>query len=214
VSCANTEPARADGEDSQPPDACEYRKVFVEFINPSRVGNARVEPLRLAILNRAVEAFPKLGYQAVSDPSEAYWRLFADAWTDRQGNPLVHLGMRGELKLGRHLFVVAMADESFPFRGGAGGGYNFVNASLADPQLLDSDVEAGINWILALDSEQLAALCLVRSELIDEGWDSVEELRNELIREMEQVRQARARAGQQKNLELEVEGIEPSERAQ
>ena len=150
----------------------------------------------------------------MSDPSEAYWRLFADAWTDRQGNPLVHLGMRGELNLGRHLFVVAIADESFPFRGGAGGGYNFVNASLADQQLLDSDVETGIKWIHALDSEQLAALCTIRSELIDEGWTSVEELRNELIREMEQVRQARSRAGQQKNLELEVEGIKPSERAQ
>jgi hypothetical protein len=118
------------------------------------------------------------------------------------------------LKLGRHLFVVAMADESFPFRGGAGGSYNFVKASLADTQLLDSQVATGMRWIGALDSEQIAALCAIRSELIDEGWTEIEEFRNELIREMEQVRQARARASQQKILEFEVEGMGPSERAE
>jgi hypothetical protein len=121
--------------------------------------------------------------------------------------------MRGELKLGRHLFVVAMADESFPFRGGTGGSYNFVKASLANTQLLGSQVETGMRWIWRLDSEQIAALCEVRSTLIGEGW-AVEELRQELIEEMEQIRRTRARASQQKNLEIEVEGIDQSERAE
>jgi hypothetical protein len=214
VACASAEPAPADNGDPQAPDTCEYRNVFVEFDDPSRLNDSRVEPLRLAILSRAVEVFPELGLAAVADPSDAYWRLFADAWMDRQDNPLVHLGMRGELKLGRHLFVVAMADESFPFRGGAGGSYNFVKASLADPQLLDSQVATGMQWIHALDSEQIDALCAMRAELIDEGWTEIEELRDQLIEEMEQVRRARARAGQQKNLELEVEGMGQSERAE
>ena len=109
VGCANAEPAPAENEDPQPSDSCEYRNVFVEFDDPFRVNDGRAEPLRLAILNRAVAVFPELGLEVVADPSEAYWRLFADAWIDRQGNPLVHLGMKGELKLGRHLFVVAMA---------------------------------------------------------------------------------------------------------
>jgi hypothetical protein len=213
VFCANTTPARADYGDPQPPDSCEYRNVLVE-IDPFRVNDVRVEPLRQTILSRAVEVFPELGLKAVTDPSAAYWRLFANAWMDRQGNPLVHLGMRGELKLGRHLFVVAMADESFPSRGVAGGGYNFVNAPLADTELLDSQVETGMRWIWGLDSEQIAALCAIRSELIDEGWATIEELRNELIEEMDQVRRARARASQQKKLELEVERTGQSERAE
>jgi len=214
VGCANTEPAAAGKEDPQSPDSCEYRNVFIEFDNPFQVSDPRVEPLRRAILSRAAEVFPELGLETVADPSEAYWRLFANAWMDRQGNPLVHLGMRGELKLGRHLFVVAMADESFPFRGGTGGSYNFVKASLANTQLLGSQVEAGMRWIWRLDSEQIAALCEVRSTLIGEGWTAVEELRQELIEEMEQIRRARARASQQKNLDLEVEGIGQSERAE
>ena len=111
--CANAELATAGNEDPQSPDSCEYRNVFVELDNPSQVTDPRVEPLRRAILTRAAEVFPELSLITVADPSEAYWRLFANAWTDRQGNPLVHLGMRGELKLGRHLFVVAMADESW-----------------------------------------------------------------------------------------------------
>ncbi len=213
VGCANTEPAAAGKEDPQSPDSCEYRNVFVEFDNPFQVNDPRVEPLRRAILSRAAEAFPELGLETVADPSEAYWRLFANAWLDRQGNPLVHLGMRGELKLGRHLFVVAMADESFPFRGGTGGSYNFVKASLANQQALESQVETGMRWIWRLDSEQIAALCEVRSTLIGEGW-AVEELRQQLIEEMEQIRRARARESQQKNLEIEVEGIDPSERAE
>jgi hypothetical protein len=213
LGCANTEPAAARKEDSQSPDSCEYRKVFVEFDNPFQVNDPRAEPLRRAILSRAAEVFPELGLEAVADPSEAYWRLFANAWMDRQGNPLVHLGMRGELKLGRHLFVVAMADESFPFRGGTGGSYNFVKASLANTQLLGSQVETGMRWIWRLDSEQIAALCEVRSTLIGEGW-AVEELRQELIEEMKQIRRARARTSQQKNLEIEVEGIGQSERAE
>jgi hypothetical protein len=211
---AGANPTTAGNEEPKSPEPCEYRNVFVEFDNPSRVNDPRVEPLRRAILTRAAEVFPELELETVADPSEAYWRLFADAWLDRQGNPLVHLGMRGELKLGRHLFVIAMADESFPFRGGTGGSYNFVKASLANTQLLGSQVETGMKWIWSLDSEQIAALCEVRSTLIGEGWTAVEELRQELVEEMEQIRQARARANQQKGLELEVEGIGQSERAE
>ena len=214
LGCANTAPMPAESGDPRPPDACEYRKVLVEFDNPSQLNDPRVEPLRVAVLKGAVEVFPELGLEAVDAPSEAYWRLFADAWVDRQGNPLVHLGLRGELKLGRHLFVVAMADESFPFRGRAGGSYNFVNASLANKQFLGAQVETGMRWIWTLDSEQVTALCAIRSELIDEGWTEIEELRNELIEEMEQIRRARARANQQKKLEVEVEESGRSERAE
>jgi hypothetical protein len=210
--CASAEPAPAENRDPQAPDSCQYRNVFVAFDNPVQAADPRAEPLRVAILRRAAEVLPRLALHAVDDPSEAYWRLFADAWTDRQGNPLVHLGMRGELKLGRHLFVVSMADESFPFRGGVGGSYNFVRASLADQPLLDAQVEIGMRWIQGLDSEQLAALCEMRSELIDEGWAEIEELRNELIEEMEQIR--RARASQQQSLELEVEATGEPERAE
>jgi hypothetical protein len=206
VGCASAEPAPAEQRDPQLPASCEYRGVFVEYDDSLQMNDPRVEPLRLAILSRAAEVFPELGLEAVSDPSEAYWRLFANAWMDNHGNPLVHLGLRGELKLGRHLFIVAMADESFPFRGGTGGSYNFVKASLASPQLLGAQVEAGMRWIWNLDSEQIAALCEVRSTLIEEGWGAVEELRQELIDEMDQIRQARARANRRKTLELEIEG--------
>jgi len=214
VGCASTEPVVTEKADPQASGPCEYRNVFVEFDNPFQRNDPRVEPLRRAILSRAAELFPELGLARVTDPSEAYWRLFASAWMDRQGNPLVHLGMRGELKLGRHLFVVTMADESFPFRGATGGSYNFVKASLANTQLLESQVEIGMRWIWRLDSEQIAALCEVRSRLIGEGWTAVEELRQQLIEEMEQIRRARARTSRQKSLEIEIEGIGQSERAE
>lgn len=212
--CAIPEPAPADNGDPQPPDFCEYRNVFVEFDDPFQSSDPRVEPLRLAILSRAAEVFPELGLEKMADPSEAYWRLFANAWMDRQGNPLVHLGMSGERKLRRHLFVVAMADESFPFRGGTGGSYNFVKASLADTQQLGAQVDTGMRWIWKLDSDQIDALCEVRSTLIGEGWAAVEELREELVEQMEQIRRARARTSQRKNIELEVEELGESERAE
>jgi hypothetical protein len=232
VACANSELPRAGTEDrppsprgeSPPPSdasedppplaVCEYRNVFVAFDNFDPSADPRAEPLRRAILNRASGLLPQLGWVEVTDPSDAYWQLFADAWVGREGNPLVHLGMRGELKLGRHLFVVSMADESFPFRGGVGGSYNFANASVADAGQLDAQVEIGMRWIQALDSEQIAALCEVRNELIDEGWTAVEELRQALIEEMEQVRQARARSSLGKHLEIEVEEPQRLERAE
>ena len=214
VGCANSEAGIAENGGPQSPNSCEYHKVFVEFDDPLGANDPRVEPLRREILNRAAQLFPELGLEAVADPSEAYWRLFANAWMDRQGNPLVHLGMRGESKLGRHLFVVAMADESFPFRGGTGGSYNFVTASLADTQQLGAQVEIGMRWIWRLDSDQIAALCDVRSRLIGEGWAAVEELREALVEQMEQIRRARARASQRKNIELEVEELGESGRAE
>jgi hypothetical protein len=210
--CANVEPPATLMTNSQKLDRCEYRNVFVEFENPLQSSDPRVEPLRRAILSHAAEVLPRLGLQTVSDLSEAYWRLFANGWMDGQGNSLVHLGMRGELKLGSHLFVVSMADETFPYRGGIGGGYNFVTASLLDARSLDSQVETGMKWIWELDSEQILALCETRSKLIEEGWTAVDELRNELIKEMERVR--RARASQQKSLEIEIEGRGESEFAE
>jgi hypothetical protein len=205
VGCANTAPLPAQNEKALPSDSCEYRNVFVVFEEPLRSSDPRVEPLRRAILSHAAAVLPSLGLRAVSDPSEGYWRLFADAWIGRQGNPLVHLGLRGELKLGQHLFVVMMADEGFPYRGGVGGSYNFATASLRDIGMLDSQVETGMMWIWDLDSEQIDALCAIRSELIDEGWVAVEELREQLIEEMERVRRARARTSQRKILEIELE---------
>jgi hypothetical protein len=50
--------------------------------------------------------------------------------------------------------------------------------------------------------------------LIDEGWTEIEELRNELIEEMEKIRRARSRASQQKKLEVEVEESGRSESAE
>jgi hypothetical protein len=211
VDCANTAPLPAQNEKVPPSDSCEYRNVFVVFEEPLQSSDPRVEPLRRAILSRAAEVLPNLGLREVSDPSEGYWRLFADAWMGGQGNPLVHLGLRGELRLGQHLFVVTMADEGFPYRGGVGGSYNFATASLHDPRMLDSQVETGMRWIWDLDSEQIDALCVIRSELIDEGWVAVEELREQLIEEMAQVRRARARTSQRKILEIELEERDESE---
>jgi hypothetical protein len=205
VGCANSAPLPTRNEKVPPSDSCEYRNVFVVFEEPLQSSDPRVEPLRRAILSRAAEVLPSLGLRAVSDPSEGYWRLFADAWMGDQGNPLVHLGLRGELKLHQHLFVVMMADEGFPYRGGIGGSYNFATASLRDTGMLDSQVETGMRWIWDLDSEQIDALCVIRSELIDEGWVAVEELREQLIEEMERVRRARARTSQRKILEIELE---------
>jgi len=214
ASCANIAPLPAQSENPSPPDSCEYRNVVVLFEDPHSSGDPRVEPLRRAILSRAAEALPRVGLRAVPDPSEGYWRLFADAWVDDQGNPLVHLGLRGELKLGRHLFVVTLADERFPYRGGLGGSYNFVTASLSDTRLLDAQVETGMKWIAGLDSEQLDALCAIRSELLDEGWVAVEELRDQLIEEMQQVRRERVRASQRKTLEIEIQESGESEVAE
>jgi hypothetical protein len=205
VGCASSPPRPTQNEEVLPSDPCEYRNVFVMFEEPLQSSDPRVEPLRRAILGRAAEVLPSLGLRAVSDPSEGYWRLFADAWMGSQGNPLVHLGLRGELRLGQHLFVVMMADEGFPYRGGVGGSYNFATASLRDIRMLESQVETGMRWIWDLDSEQIDALCVIRSELIDEGWVAVEELREQLIEEMEQVRRARARTSPQKILEIELE---------
>jgi hypothetical protein len=205
VGCASSPPRPTQNEEVLPSDPCEYRNVFVIFEEPLQSSDPRVEPLRRAILGRAAEVLPSLGLRAVSDPSEGYWRLFADAWMGSHGNPLVHLGLRGELRLGQHLFVVMMADEGFPYRGGVGGSYNFATASLHDTNMLDSQVETGMRWIWDLDSEQINALCVIRSELIDEGWVAVEELREQLIEEMEQVRRARARTSPQKILEIELE---------
>jgi len=204
---------RAENANSHPSDSCEYRDVFVVFEDPFRSTDPAVEPLRGEILTRAAEVLPGLGLRAASDPAESYWHLFADAWIDPQGIPLVHLGLRGELKLSRHLFVVMMADEAFPYRGGVGGSYNFVTASLSDSKLLDSQVETGMRWIWELDSEQINALCAIRAELIDEGWEAIEELRAELIEEMQQVRRARARANQGKSLQIDVEERDETELA-
>jgi hypothetical protein len=220
VGCAKTAPLPAeregpqllaDDEYSHLSGFCEYRNVFVVLEDSLQSSDPRVEPLRRAILSRAAEELPRMGLRAVSDPSEGYWRLFADAWMGKQGNPLVHLRLRGELKLSRHLFVVMMADEAFPYRGGIGGSYNFVTASLSDTKTLDLQVETGMRWIWELDSEQINALCVIRSELIDEGWVAIGELRDELIKEMEQVRRERARASQEKILELEIDGSDESE---
>ncbi len=201
----------ADGlADPQPP--CEYRRVFVERGPPLGAWDPRAEPLRREILGAAEELLPDLGWEPAAEPADAYWRISANAWLDRQGNPLVHLAMRGELKLGRHLFVVSMADESFPFRGAMGGSYNFANASRVAPAQLRAQVEAGLHWISTLDAEQLAALCEARAALVDEGWAEVEALRQQLVYEMEQIRRARARQRARKALELEVQGDDLSGR--
>ena len=66
--------------------------------------------------------------------------------------------------------------------------------------------------LLDADEHQLDFPVLYASA--KEGWAAVEELREALVEQMEQIRRARARASQRKNIELEVEELGESERAE
>jgi hypothetical protein len=66
-------------------------------------------------------------------------------------------------------------------------------------------VENAMRWIWERESEQILALCEIRSRLIEEGWTEIDELRDELVKEIRHVRGERARAQREKNLRLEIE---------
>lgn len=189
----------------QADSACAYLNVFVALDAPVHTGDAEAELVRRAILLESAEVLSRLGLRMVRDGSEAYWRLYAEGWRDSHRNFLVHVVMQGEPKLVRHMFVVLTAGEELPYRGGIGSSQNFAIKAGTDARSLKPMVENAMRWIWERESEQILALCEIRSRLIEEGWTEIDELRDELVKEIRHVRGERARAQREKNLRLEIE---------
>lgn len=204
--CASSQPsATALSAESRSADACDYLNVFVVVDESYRAADPDVEWIRQLVLAESAVALSRLGPKIVFERSEAYWRLHAEGWSDAWGNVLVHVGLQPELKLGRDMFAVLTAGEPLPYRGGIGSGYNFADPVPPDVEELRRRVEAGMSWIWQREAEQVLALCEVRARLIEEGWTEIDELREELIKEIQHVRRERARAQRDKQLQLEME---------
>jgi hypothetical protein len=77
------------------------------------------------------------------------------------------------------------------------------------PERYRREVARAVRLLWGYESEQVAALCGMSARLKDEGWMGIRELRLELIEELKRARAERARAGQAKRLELNVEDALP-----
>ena len=201
---AATQPTRVDGFAS-----CEYVNVFVDrsLGDPSANDWERVEPIRRGGLEMAAAVLPSLGLRIVRDRAEAHWVLSASGLVGPTFGIFVEL--TAELELQRDLYVAELDDAGFPYRGTIGGNYYFEVDPEQGPETIRYDIYRGVKQLWDLEFEQISALCQMSTQLKEEGWDGMKELRIELAEEIKRVRAARARAHQEKRLQLEVEDPRP-----
>jgi hypothetical protein len=198
--------AKADAlDETQSSEPCEYLNIYVDPESYLMRGKQteRVEQLRMKFLDLCATAASDLGYQIVSDPSKAYFRLRTGASTVSDRNMLMGVMVDPYLKLQHHIFVVMLDDPGFPYRGALGTELDWEFHGSYNRKHFKSWADKSMKVIWDLDTEQIDALCKAKARLLAEGWQAIEELRNELVVEMKRSRAERAKETQRKSLELE-----------
>jgi hypothetical protein len=190
--------------------SCEYRSVVVDAALADEAAGGReiAEPLRRAFLQFAADALPSLGIRVVENPEDAFWTLTAS----RLVGPTsvgIFIELTGSIELQHHLYIADLADNSFSYRGEVGGNHYIDILPDAQAGRYRREAARAVRLLWGYESEQVAALCGMSAQLKDEGWMGIRELRLELIDELKRARAERARVGQTKRLELNVEGALP-----
>jgi hypothetical protein len=187
--------------------SCEYRSVVVDptIADEAAGGREIAEPLRRAFLQIAAEALPGLGIRVVENPAEAFWTLTASGLVGPTSVG-IFIELTGSIELQHHLYI---ADNGFSYRGEVGGNYYIGVLPDSPPERYRREVARAAHLLWGYESEQVAALCGMSAQLKDEGWMGIRELRLELIDELKRARAERARVGQTKHLEVNVEGALP-----
>jgi len=192
--------------------SCPYFNFVVEYENPMlekekfNPGWQRADVDRRRFLEASRQTLTAFGYHIVPDASDASFTLVANGGDviGQVGQLFASVSFAPRPKLQHHIFIAAMNDESFPFVVSVGASRTSMwSGWYAEDFLWESaKVLAELSW--SESSRTLLALCETRANLIDEGV-TLEELRQELVAEIQRFRQQRERGRQGKQLELEVD---------
>ena len=196
--------------DSLEAEHCEYRKAYVEP-QSARVGSPEtgaLEPLRQRILASWARAAREVGLELSRDRDGAWLRLQVTAMFSDAGDPYIRFDLTPYLKLQHHLFIAVMDDPEFPSGGRLGSSYGVELNPFPPEHELEQTIRVAMRVVWSRASQEIEALCALRARLIDEGWTELEELRKQLILDMERVRAARRRDTQRKRLKLQIESAD------
>ncbi len=167
-----------------------------------------VERDRKIWLDAAQQAASALGFTLVSDIEQAGFSLQAtggNAFTGG-GRLVLSIGFAATPRLMHHAFLASLNDKTFPFNMNLGSNYSFTfpaQGYTTDNIWLGAMAVAELAW--SQTSRTVLALCEVSSLLVDEGI-TMEELRQELVKEIQRIRQQRVREKQMKQLEVDASG--------
>ena len=184
-------------------DSCVYGNVWIDPDSAVAFAvSSFAERTRKRVTFRAVESFERYQLRRVENRKDAYWRFVVGVHIDSNGNTKTQIGLGAELKLGRHLFVLKMDDPAFPIE--VLGSNHSRLYSGRNIRKLNSDVDEGMQSIMLRESGHLRVLCEVRERLIREGLTGIEELRAQLVEEMNRLRRRRA-ASNEKRLIITID---------
>jgi hypothetical protein len=193
----------------RPSEACEYLQFFVETADTQGSESPEVpnpaDSTRREFLKIAIEILPEFNLRRTRKRSEASWVVSAAGFVGVTGAFNISITLDPALALKHHMYIALLNDSAFPFRGEIGGAYTISILPEENPEKLRDEFHDGMKWIWGRDAEQISALCEVSRKIKEEGWDGIQELQLELVREMKRVRKERAQAKKKKFLHLEVE---------
>ena len=193
-------------------ESCEYLTVYADASIADEAGARRkiAEPMRRAFLQMAAATLSGLGLRVVQSPEDAYWTLTASSLVGPTSVG-IFIELTGSIELQYHLYIAELDRDGFPYRGEVGGNHYIDILPYTEAERYRSEVERWTRLLWQMESQQVAALCVMSAKLREEGWMGIKELRIELIEEMKRVRRERAGTAQTKRLELDVGDSPPSE---
>ena len=180
----------------------EQQTVELERFNP---GWQLVERDRQIWLDATRQAASALGFTLVQEVEEAGFVLQASGGrTTQAGLLFLNLQLVPTPRLMHHVFVASMNDGDFPFSMTLGSNYTFTFQPQGYATAHISTAAATITELAWSQSrETVLTLCEVSEMLVDEGI-TMDELREELVKEIQRVRRQR-RGRQLKQLDIEIE---------
>jgi hypothetical protein len=212
----------------RPTDACEYGSVWFRPDNPEGDDWVSNDKKRRYLLQRASESLDRYPLWRVDRREDAYWvfgvshrldrkpsdayswnRKLSDVYSlDRKPSDVYKMSLSAELRLERDVFVVKIVYPLFPHRPTMGNSYLSVwSERLPNAEGLNAFVDDGLDRIWQQEAERFEALCSARERFVREGLKDVEELRKQLVEEMQQLRRRQAaEPGKRIDVTIEPDG--------
>ncbi len=166
-----------------------------------------VEKDRQIWLDATKQGATALGFTLVSDIEQAGFILQATGGNAgrAQGMLFLNVSLIPTPRLIHHQFVAAMNDETFPFTNNLGASYTITFPGQGyTPEDIWAAVVTTVELAWSQSHRAVLALCETSELLVSEGI-TMEELRQELVKEIQTIRERRVREKQMKHLEVQVE---------
>ena len=181
---------------------CDYMGFYVDYDMNARPGSPDdSERVRTETLRIAASMLPRYGFHIAETASVASWKLTSKVSRRFAGDSFtVWISLTPSERQLNHFFVAETSGYPLPPRSMTGMGVPFREIRTTPST---SRVKAAVALIARFEKERVAPLCAASATLKMEGWSDIEDVKAQMIRDVQRLKKERSESTREGNAGVE-----------